>query len=160
MQAMVEPSPAGANGALNAPPSGNDRVVALVSLAVWVLIMIAVPVRYYAGGDVYDERFSWRMFSAVRVQECALSAREVVDARERPIALMEVLPAPWVSLLERNRPAVLRRFLSWRCASAARPSEVRLTHTCQDASGDALPPLHRVMDCETHVVEETGGESE
>ena len=156
---MVEPKPDVPQGALNAPPAGNDRIVALLALGVWIAIMVAVPLRYYAGGDVYDERFSWRMFSAVRVQQCSLSAREVVDGRERPISLMEVLPAPWVSLLERNRPAVLRRFLTWRCASEAQPSEVRLTHTCQDASGDPLPPLERAMDCETRALEESGGEA-
>lgn len=158
MRSMVDEKPAAPKGALNAPPTGNDRLVALVGLGVWIAVMIVVPLRYYAGGDIYDERFSWRMFSAVRVQQCSVTAREVVNERERPIALMEVLPAPWVSLLERNRPAVLRRFLTWRCASDARPSEVRLTHTCQDASGDPLSPLHRVMDCETHLIEETDGE--
>jgi hypothetical protein len=158
MRAMVEPKPAGSRGALNAPPTGNDRIVALIGLAAWMALMIAIPLRYYVGSDLYDERFSWRMFSAVRVQQCSLDAREVVSGHERPIALMEVLPAPWVSLLERNRPAVLRRFLTWRCASDARPSEVRLTHTCQDASGDPLPPIHRVIDCETRAIEETGGE--
>ncbi len=158
MQSMVEPKSPVPKGALNAPPTGNDRLIALLGLGVWIAIMIAVPLRYYTGGDTYDERFSWRMFSAVRVQQCSVSASEIVGDRERPIALMEVLPAPWVSLLERNRPAVLRRFLMWRCASSARPNAVRLTHTCQDASGDPLPPLHRVIDCGTHVIEETSGE--
>jgi hypothetical protein len=158
MRSMVDPKPPVPKGAINAPPSGNDRAVAMIALGVWIAIMVAVPLRYYVGGDLYDERFSWRMFSAVRVQQCSLSATEVVSGHERAIALMQVLPAPWVSLLERNRPAVLRRFLTWRCASDVSPSEVRLTHTCQDASGDPLPPIHRVMDCETHALEETDGE--
>ena len=141
-------------GALDAPPTGQTRVLWLAGIALWAALMVAVPLRYYLGDDLYDERFSWRMFSAVRVQECDLDAREVVSGSERAISLYEVLPAPWVSLLERNRPAVLRRFMAWRCASDAAPSEVRLTHTCQDASGDPLPPLRRTMDCETRRIEE------
>jgi hypothetical protein len=158
MAPMSEPSAAAPKGALDAPPTGAARTMQRAGLALWIVVMIAVPLRYYVGGDTYDERFSWRMFSAVRVQECAIDAREVVCGREQTITLMESLPAPWVALLQRNRPAVLRRFLRWRCASDAQPSEVRLTHTCRDASGDALPPIRRVMDCSTHTIEETSGE--
>ena len=40
MPSMVEPKPAGSKGALNAPPTGNDRLVALLALGAWVAIMI------------------------------------------------------------------------------------------------------------------------
>lgn len=145
------------------PPQGIDtgpraRTLGLALLAGWLLLHVSVPLSYYLSSDVYDERFAWRMFSAVRVQECALDARETIAGVERPIALQSVLPAPWVSLLQRNRPAVLRRFLEWRCASDVAPSRVRLTHTCRSASGDALPAVHRTLQCAEHAYEETTDE--
>ena len=144
------------------PPQGIDtprmRTLALVLLAGWLLLHIATPLSYYLSEDVYDERFAWRMFSAVRVQECSLGATETVDGMPRAIPLQSVLPAPWVSLLQRNRPAVLRRFLDWRCASEAHPSEVQLTHTCRSVTGEALPAVHRTEACADHAYRETTDE--
>ncbi|MCS6857609.1 MAG: HTTM domain-containing protein, partial [Sandaracinaceae bacterium] len=38
--------------------------------SLWVMVHVLIPLRYYLwpGHDRYDERFSWRMFSAVRVE--------------------------------------------------------------------------------------------
>lgn len=143
-------------------PSGIDarpRTVGLVLLACWLLLHVSVPLSYYLSSDIYDERFAWRMFSAVRVQECSLDARETTASGSvRPIALQSVLPAPWVALLQRNRPAVLRRFLDWRCASDAEPAEVQLTHTCRSVTGDALPAVHRTLHCADHAYTESTDE--
>ena len=77
-------------------PSGIDarpRTVGLVLLACWLLLHVSVPLSYYLSSDIYDERFAWRMFSAVRVQECSLDARETTASGSvRPIALQSVLP--------------------------------------------------------------------
>lgn len=144
------------------PPTGLDtpknRRIALGLFAGWMLLQVATPLSYYLSDDVYDERFAWRMFSAVRVQDCDVDAREVVSGHERTIDLQTVLPAPWVSLIGRNRPAVLRRFLSFRCASDAHPSEVRLTHRCRSAAGEPLPALHRTMTCDGLHFEESSDE--
>lgn len=145
------------------PPQGIDagpraRTLGLALLAGWLLLHVSVPLSYYLSSDVYDERFAWRMFSAVRVQECGLDARETIDGMERPIGLQSVLPAPWVSLLQRNRPAVLRRFLEWRCASDVHPTEVRLTHTCRSVAGAALPAVHRTLHCADRSLEESTDE--
>lgn len=143
-------------------PQGVDapraRTLALVLMAGWLLLHVSVPASYYLSDDVYDERFAWRMFSAVRVQQCSLGATETVDGRARPIALQSVLPAPWVALLQRNRPAVIHRFLDWRCLSDTRPSDVSLTHTCQSVTGEMLPAVHHSLECAGHVYQESTDE--
>jgi hypothetical protein len=141
-------------------PTGIDalpsaRIIGLVVLALWLALHVYAPLSYYLSDDVYDERFAWRMFSAVRVQDCSVDARETVSGSERPIALQSVLPAPWVSLLQRDRPAVVTRFLTWRCASEAHPDSVSVVHACRSASGDALPPEHHVITCSSRRIEVT-----
>jgi hypothetical protein len=129
-------------------PTGRWRAVLPIAGTLWTLLMLAIPLRYYAADDPYDERFAWRMFSAVRVQACQVRVVETRDGAERPIALMEVLPAPWSALLERNRPAVVDRFLHARCEAHEGTTRVRFHNECRDATGDPLPPIERELDCE------------
>lgn len=135
------------------PPPGSTwrRAVPIVGIA-WILLHIAIPLRYYRdGADVYDERFAWRMFSSVRVRQCALSAHELRHGSRRALALMEILPAPWVALLERNRPAVVDRFLEWRCDREG-VTRVELRNECRDATGDPLPPIEISIACDTGTI--------
>lgn len=130
------------------PPSGRWRTALPIVGTLCFLAMLLVPLRYYLGDDRYDERFAWRMFSAVRVQSCQVRVTELRDGTERPVALMEVLPAPWAALLERNRPAVVERFLRSRCEAHESTTRVRFRNECRDASGAALPPIERELECE------------
>ncbi len=138
---------------IDAPPSPAERSRAGWWLAGFVALQALIPLRYYLGDDLYDERFAWRMFSQVRVQECSAEASE--DGRA--ISPYAVLPAPWVSLLSRNRPAVIGRFLAWRCAAEGARERVRVTTTCRDVTGEPLPPIVRERDCASGDVT-VGGE--
>ncbi|MDW8246449.1 MAG: hypothetical protein RMJ84_07720, partial [Sandaracinaceae bacterium] len=68
--------------------------------SLWVMVHVLIPLRYYLwpGHDRYDERFSWRMFSAVRVERCRVKAWVEESKGERLINLPKLLPMPWVSL--------------------------------------------------------------
>jgi hypothetical protein len=128
-------------------PSGRWRTILPILGLAWVVMHLLIPLRYYLpGSDRYDERFAWRMFSAVRVQHCNVTVTELFRGRERTVALLEILPAPWVALLERNRPAVIEHFLRWRCQHEG-TSEVRFRNACTDASGDPVPIVERTIDC-------------
>lgn len=137
---------------IDAPTSPAERSRAGWWLAGFVALQALIPLRYYLGDDLYDERFAWRMFSQVRVQECSAEASE--DGRA--ISPYAVLPAPWVSLLSRNRPAVIGRFLAWRCAAEGARERVRVTTTCRDVTGEPLPPIVRERDCASGDVSEGG----
>ncbi len=140
-------------GTLNRPlDRPRDRVwlrAAQLGAALWLAYHLLVPLRYYVlpDHDSYDERFSWRMFSAVRVQRCEVVVEEtVVDGRRR-VNLQTVLPMPWIALVERNRPAVQRELLEFRCASSNHPTIVEIRSACIEPSGEPAPPLRRTLDC-------------
>ncbi len=142
---------------LDPPPDGPTRTRAGWALGLVTLISIAIPLRYYLGDDLYDERFAWRMFSQVRVQECSAEVTEdghALTVLGRDPRAPGILPAPWHSLLQRNRPAVVNRFLRWRCAAEGERSEVRVTTRCRDVNHELLPPIVREMDCARGTITE------
>lgn len=155
-------------GALNTPAASgpgeaSQRLLAVrIFAGVWIAFLLLVPLRYYvlADHDPYDERFAWRMFSAVRVQQCETRVEETRFGEEtRPINAQTTLPAPWLSLLQRNRPAVIESFLKFRCDSSMQPTRVSVRSSCVDVTGEALAPVTREITCETRAIETTTGEA-
>lgn len=125
---------------------------ALAALALQAII----PLTYYLGDDHYDERFSWRMFSAVRMHACDLRAFEVRAGVEQPVNLMRTVQAGWVTTLERNREAVMERYLRWRCGQAG-TERARLVNQCRTPDGTAVPPIVRAIDCASGAITREGG---
>lgn len=160
---MTQASDSATKGTLNTPsgsgPDAPQRLLAVRIIAgVWVAFLVLVPLRYYVfpGHDPYDERFAWRMFSAVRVQQCETQVEETRFGEEtRAVNLATSLPAPWISLLQRNRPAVVESFLNFRCESNVSPTRVSVRSACTDVSGNELAPVTRRIDCETRTIETT-----
>jgi hypothetical protein len=134
------------------PPRGRARRAIPWLGVAWVAVHLAVPLRYYSGSDRYDERFAWRMFSAIRVQRCDLEVRQTRDTRTTPLALMQILPAPWVALLERNRTAVLERFLEWRCRDDEGSTSVEIVNRCIAADGEPVPARIATIDCASSAI--------
>jgi hypothetical protein len=103
----------------------------MAAIAVLVLAQLAIPLRYYLGGDPYDERFSWRMFSEVRVVSCDPSASETKADAHAEIELGHEIHEAWIGLLTRNREPVIERFLMHRCEGGA--SDATFVNRCHDA---------------------------
>jgi hypothetical protein len=132
------------------PPRGAARIAARWVGAVWVGAQLLIPLGYYLGHDRYDERFSWRMFSAVRLEACRVELEEWptrLGATE-PVRVdpLRVLPAPWVALLQRRRAEVTARFLDARCARPG-TARVRLTTRCTAPSGGSPTVDSHTVDC-------------
>jgi hypothetical protein len=88
----------------------------------WLLVavQVAIPASYYLlRADREDERFAWRMFSALRLQRCQVQAYDL-DERggAHSVALSRALHASWIGSLERGRERVVERFLTTRCERA------------------------------------------
>lgn len=107
------------------------------ALGLWavVLVQLAIPASYYlrdAAAD--DERFAWRMFSAVRFRKCEVEAYEAAPSGRRALDLDRELHASWVGLLRRGRPAVIASFLRSRCHQP-RLQTASLRRSCREIDG-------------------------
>ena len=113
----------------------------------FVLVQLLVPLRYYTGDDEADERFSWRMFSSVRVMKCRVAVYETFARdRVRRLRLESVLPSYWIEHLRRRQPAVVEAFLRWRCDDPA-VRHVRYEASCEAADGSPRAPVHESAEC-------------
>lgn len=138
----------------------------------WLLVLaqIALPASYYVRADEDDERFAWRMFSAVRLKRCELEAGVLTERGEREVELSSAVHASWQRTLERGRRAVIERFLEQRCAPHSDPSAIVLTpeeaqgppprvtaswleRSCTSPSGERLPRQRFAFDCATRRLE-------
>lgn len=135
---------------LEEPPAGRRRERARWLVVGFLLLQLVIPLRYYLGDDDYDERFSWRMFSAVRVIECRTVVHETVGdpPRPRPLRLMATIHEAWIETLKRNREEVIRAFLKRRCDEED-VHEVVLVNQCVGPAGEAVPLIEWKRDCES-----------
>ena len=135
------------------PPAGQpppNRALSNAFIALFVLFQLAMPLRYYLRGGGTDERFSWRMFSTVRMQDCEVTVQDVVvadgQATPREVELRKVLHGAWVNVLERYRPRAVDKFLRRRCEQPG-VKAARYRRDCEDTDGDRRPPLEVELDC-------------
>jgi hypothetical protein len=150
--------PAGAEPAVAVAPSASPEVdepaptepaaatpgkatpIALAFIALFLLYQVAMPLAYYLGGRGTDERFSWRMFSSVRMQKCSVKVKETAGGEQRDVDLDREVQIAWIGMLERYRPAVVEKLLRRRC-ERAEASEVRYVRSCVETDGSKAPEL-------------------
>ncbi|MFK7987348.1 MAG: hypothetical protein AB8I08_15090 [Sandaracinaceae bacterium] len=137
-----------------APPA-SPRHRAWIAAGVGVLLVLEAltPLRYYLGDDIFDERFSWRMFSAVRVYRCELTAFESRAGRELPTNLMSTVQVGWITTMRRSREDVLRGYLRWRCEQDD-VEAARVVNRCRTPEGNTVPDVVREIDCSTGTLSE------
>lgn len=142
------------------------RKLANAFIAAFVAYQIGMPLTYYLSERVYDERFSWRMFSTVRLQECAISVTETLGegerALERPVAVGQDVQVAWANVLKRLRPAVIEKYLARRCEQAGGDEvrKVTLVGTCTSTRGETLPERRFERVCREGVTREQAAVAE
>ncbi len=128
-------------------PTGRTRHLVSGFIALFLLLQLLLPLRYYLGGET-DERFCWRMFSSVVQRDCRVDVVETVQQRGasfvRAVPVSLVLPT-WSEFLHRH-PVVVGQFLHWRCAQAD-VQAVRYRGRCTRVDGSAAPPVELSIDC-------------
>lgn len=115
-------------------------------IALFLLYQIAMPLRYYLGGRGDDERFSWRMFSTVRLRKCEAHVLEVIRGQSRQVDLSQAVQIAWIGMLERGRLQVVEKLLRRRCQGEG-VTEARYERTCTNTDGSEPPKLALLMDC-------------
>lgn len=150
---MTEPSASrdatDVTAASDAPTTWLTRSRINGLIVVVLLTQLVVPLRYYLGfaeGD--DERFSWRMFSTVRLQRCEMtvSDQHVGSDVKVPVQLKPILQVAWISVLQRYRPSVVEAFLRFRCQGEGMAA-AHYERRCVAPDGTSLPPNVLEMDC-------------
>ena len=136
-----------------------NRLASNVFIALFLAYQLLMPLRYYLGGRGYDERFSWRMFSTLRMQECKVHVEERVGDEPRAVDLDKALQIAWIGMLERYRRPVVDKLLARRCAEEG-VSEVRYERSCIDTDGSALPKTTVVRACASGKLEVNEGTRE
>ena len=117
---------------------------------------LIVPLTYYLRDDPYDERFAWRMFSAIRMQSCSVEVREKRRGEDADVRLqlLRVIHEGWITTLERNRRDVILALLERRC-DEPEVERVVLVSQCQGTDGQPLRPLRWVRACASGDVTES-----
>ncbi|MEZ4360519.1 MAG: hypothetical protein R3B48_10075 [Kofleriaceae bacterium] len=83
------------------------------AIAAYLAAQLLLPLGYYARRDRHDERFSWRMFSTMRMATCEPEFRR--DGR--PVALTSEFHVAWIELAKRGRRAVVVAMGQHLCAA-------------------------------------------
>lgn len=120
------------------------QVFVLVALAVQLL----VPLRYYLSSDKYDERFSWRMFSSTRLQDCRIAPSDQRGEVWSPIDLRRTMQEAWTAAFSRQRVDAIEKFLRSRCVLDG-VTAARMQSQCTSVEGVALPARVYEVDCAT-----------
>ncbi len=99
-------------------------------IAVFLGVQLLLPLRFYACGDGYDERYAWRMFSPTRMVRC----NPQFTADGRPVQLGTRYHQAWLSLARRGRRDVLEGIAADLCADDS-IQVVKLQMTCKLVDG-------------------------
>jgi hypothetical protein len=128
----------------------RKRRIANVFIGLFLAFQVIMPLSYYLGDRDYDERFSWRMFSTLRLRDCDIhvteTLREAGSRVAREVAVSADVQVAWVRLLERMRTRVVDNYLHRRC-EREQVEHVDYVRSCRDTDGKALPETRRSLQC-------------
>ena len=131
-----------------APPA--RRLITLF-IAVYLTWQIVLPLRYYLHEDRRDERFAWRIFSALIIApyRCDVHVQEFAVGREigREVDLSDTLHDAWTVALRLGHDAVVERFLHARCKSSPLVAAVEYSRLCQREDHAPAPSMRVRLDC-------------
>jgi len=137
-----------------APPEGSVRRRTEWFILLFLIVHLLIPLRWYVGRSVgaeVDERFCWRMFSAVSMQRCQISLWETVESegqlRERPLPFPTIVSPAWNEhLIKYHQPAVVEKLLREHCRkTSARKVLYHRVGTWSD--GSPVEVYQRTVQC-------------
>lgn len=102
-----------------------------VCIAVYLVVQLLLPLSYYTvRDDRFDERFSWRMFSDIRMLKCQAAYTRGTS----PVTLSQEFHMAWNTLVQRGRGDVIDAVTAELCKDAS-GQELYLRLECREADG-------------------------
>jgi hypothetical protein len=144
-------------------PAPEARRMISLGIAVFLTWQVLLPLGYYRTHDRRDERFAWRIFSALAIApwRCDVRVQEFTEGASagRDVDLSRTLHDAWTMALRQGQDAVAERVLRTRCASSASVTAVELLRVCRAPDTRPAPQMHVRLDCRsgTIVTQEMNG---
>ena len=133
------------------PPPERLRWLISLGIAAYLAWQVVLPLRYYVGANRRDERFAWRIFSAVAhaPYRCDVRVEDVLHEAPagREVDLQRTLHDAWIGLLKLGQDAVVERFLRTRCRSDRRVDAVEFSRVCHRDDRAPAPRVRVRLDC-------------
>jgi hypothetical protein len=137
-------------------PAPEARRLIGLGIAVFLTWQVLLPLGYYRAENRRDERFAWRIFSALAIApwHCDVRMQELTDgaAAGRDVDLSRTLHDAWIMALRQGQDAVAEGVLRARCASDASVAAVELSRTCRAADAHPAPQMRVRLDCRSGAI--------
>jgi hypothetical protein len=141
-------------------PAPDARRLISLGIAAFLTWQVLLPLGYYRAENRRDERFAWRIFSALAIApwRCDVRVQEFADGasggapRGRDVDLSRTLHDAWTMALRQGQDAVAERLLRTRCASSASVVAVELSRVCHAPAADPAPQMLVRLDCRSGTI--------
>jgi hypothetical protein len=137
-------------------PAPEARRLIGLGIAAFLTWQVLLPLGYYRAENRRDERFAWRIFSALAIApwRCDVRVQEFADGASvgRDVDLSRTLHDAWTMALRQGQDAVAERVLRARCASSASVVTVELSRVCRASDARPAPQMHVRLDCRSGTI--------
>lgn len=111
----------------------------------FLVLQALLPLRYYMGDDLFDERFAWRMFSPIRTVKCRATFYDETGDRRARIPLTPRVHQVWINLVSRARRPVIdgiaRDWCTEQIEGGTASPRMTVEITCPLKTGDTVQPI-------------------
>jgi hypothetical protein len=132
-------------------PAPEARRLIGLGIAMFLTWQVLLPLGYYRAENRRDERFAWRIFSALAIApwRCDVRVQEFADGASagRDVDLTRTLHDAWTMALRQGQDAVAEGLLRARCASSASVAAVELSRVCRAPDARPAPQMRVRLDC-------------
>ena len=137
------------------PPRRLRRLISL-GIAAYLAWQIVLPLRYYLHENRRDERFAWRIFSALAIPpyRCDVRVQEFAPGEQpgRDVDLVRTLHDAWIAALRQGQDAVVEQFLHARCQASPLVGAVEFSRLCRREDGAVAPHMRLRLDCRSGAI--------
>ena len=138
------------------PPARRLRRLISLGIAAYLTWQVVLPLRYYLRENRQDERFAWRIFSALAIPpyRCEVRVQEFAHGEQlgREVNLARTLHDAWTAALRQGQDAVVEQFLHARCQASPLVGAVEFSRLCRREDGGVAPHMRLRLDCRSGAI--------